>query len=299
MKYKTSHKVYSAWNYEKEIEDLNKASENGWQLVKGGCFHSRFVNNPDVRYRYQLDYGQVDDMGRYIETFREQGWEYVNSTFNDWHYFRKFYDPSLPEEEYEIFTDRQSIREMNGRWVRFALALGIIMVLFTLVWLVRMIRTPELPILSQLIVFIAVGAFLLRGVFIMKDPDSGRSRRGDGALLAVFFAVVLIGSASTIWMLVNRPSFNSDMRADSVTAPMTDSMINEFDVKYGDNYYIDIDYEAALPLRFAIVNDEGEVFYSVSGTEGEAKNVRVRLPKGHYGISLSVESGYSVRFSID
>ena len=80
--YKNSYKMYSAWNYQKEVEDLNKASEQGWQLVRGGCFHSRFVKNPDVQFRYQLDFGKIEDMGRYIETFREQGREYINSTFN-------------------------------------------------------------------------------------------------------------------------------------------------------------------------------------------------------------------------
>ncbi len=94
--YKTSYKIYPAWNYQKEIEDLNRASEQGWQLVNGGCLHSRFVKNSDIHYRYQLDYRKVGDMGRYIETFREQGWEYVSSTFNGWHCFRKLYDPSLP-----------------------------------------------------------------------------------------------------------------------------------------------------------------------------------------------------------
>lgn len=90
--YKTAHKVYTAWNYQKEIEDLNKASEQGWQLIKGGCFSSKFKWNPDVCYRYQIDYpGKVEDMGRYIETFREQGWEFINATFNGWHYFRKAY----------------------------------------------------------------------------------------------------------------------------------------------------------------------------------------------------------------
>lgn len=68
---KVSFGFYSAWNYQTEIEDLNRASEEGWQLVRGGCFHSRFVKNPHVRYRYQLDFGKIEDMGRYIETFRE------------------------------------------------------------------------------------------------------------------------------------------------------------------------------------------------------------------------------------
>ena len=48
--------MYSAWNYMQEVEDLNKMSDEGWQLVRGGCFHSKLVKNPDIRYRYQLDY---------------------------------------------------------------------------------------------------------------------------------------------------------------------------------------------------------------------------------------------------
>ena len=105
--YKRSFRMYSAWNYMQEVEDLNKMSDEGWQLVRGGCFHSKFVKNPDIRYRYQLDYQKIDDMARYIEIFREQGWEYVNSTFNGWHYLKKLYDPALPDEAYEIFTDRE------------------------------------------------------------------------------------------------------------------------------------------------------------------------------------------------
>ncbi len=61
---KTSFKAYPAWNYEKEIEDLNAASEKGWQLVRGGCFHSTFEKNPDIRYRYQLDFRRIDNLGR-------------------------------------------------------------------------------------------------------------------------------------------------------------------------------------------------------------------------------------------
>lgn len=68
--YKKSYKFYTAWNYQRELEDLNKASEKGWQLIQGGSFSSKFKWNPDVRYRYQLDYpGEIEDMGRYIETF--------------------------------------------------------------------------------------------------------------------------------------------------------------------------------------------------------------------------------------
>ena len=55
-------------------------------------------------------------MARYDETFRDAGWERVNSTANGWHIFRKAYDKSLPDEEYEIYTDEQSRVEMLKRW---------------------------------------------------------------------------------------------------------------------------------------------------------------------------------------
>lgn len=32
----------------KEIEDLNKKSQEGWQLVKGGCFKSIYEQNDTV-----------------------------------------------------------------------------------------------------------------------------------------------------------------------------------------------------------------------------------------------------------
>lgn len=115
----TSHKVYGVWEYEREIADLNKRSIEGWQLEKGGCFHSTFVRNEDVRYVYQLDYApKPEDKERYISFFEEQGWEYLNSTFNGWHYFRKEYYEGMPEEEMAIYTDKESLVEMQGRYER-------------------------------------------------------------------------------------------------------------------------------------------------------------------------------------
>ena len=69
-KYKRLFNMYPAWDYRRELEELNRQSE--------------------------------------------QGWEYIRTTFNGWSYFRKPWDPSLPEEQYEIFTDQASLREMTG-----------------------------------------------------------------------------------------------------------------------------------------------------------------------------------------
>lgn len=115
---KTRYRMYFAWNYDKEIEDLNKLSREGWQLTKGGCFYSEFEKNTDEVYRYQIDFNNTrDDKNRYIETFEEQGWEYINSTFNGWHYFKKKYDENLTNEDYQIYVDKG---EMLDRWIRLA-----------------------------------------------------------------------------------------------------------------------------------------------------------------------------------
>lgn len=126
--YKTRWKAYAAWEYRLELNDLNQASEQGWQLVRGGLLKSKFKKDDSVVYRYALDYnGNIQDPDRYQETFREQGWEYINATSNGWHYFRKVYDPTLPEEEYEIYTDCSSLAQMKRRWQRLALAMALIM----------------------------------------------------------------------------------------------------------------------------------------------------------------------------
>ena len=299
MEYRTSHKVYSAWNYEKEIEDLNRASEEGWQLVRGGCFHSRFVKNDSVRYRYQLDFGKIEDLPRYIETFREQGWEYMNSTFNGWHYLRKAYDPSLPEEEYEIFTDRESLKEMNGRWSRIALGIGIVLALFTVLYAIRIFREPNIPHLFQFLIFAVEAVVLIRGGLIMRDPDTSKSRRGDGALFATFLLVIVIGCAGMIATESLRPHAGATSQAASIDAPIEDQQWTYFDVKYTDNYYLDLTIEGYDPVTVSIADDAGnQVFSKTAQNLFEEKGIKVRLKPGHYWCTISAESGYSVEYRI-
>ena len=116
-KTKRTFKFFAAWDYEFEEQEFNRMSEQGWQLTRGGSFTQKYEYDDSVIYRYQLDYNnEVKDMARYDETFRDAGWERVNSTANDWHIFRKAYDPQKPDEEYEIYTDEASRVEMLKRW---------------------------------------------------------------------------------------------------------------------------------------------------------------------------------------
>ena len=54
--YKRKFGIYSAWNYELEIQELNDMSAQGWQLISGGCFSNKFKKNIELQYRYQLDF---------------------------------------------------------------------------------------------------------------------------------------------------------------------------------------------------------------------------------------------------
>ena len=296
---KTSFRSYSAWNYEKEIEELNRASAEGWQLIKGGCFHSNFEKNDAVQYRYQLDYGKIDNMSRYIESFREQGWEYVNSTFNGWHYFRKIYDPALPEEAYEIYTDRQSLKEMNDRWANMALVIAILLSIFTVMEAVFMIRQPQLPTLALLLTVAIEAAVLWRGVYIMKRSDAGKNSEGS-AFMTVFLAVIVIGLASLITLKVLRVNWTTMQSASGSDAPEGDSDWLDFDVKYKDNYYLDLDIDAAEPATVRIVNEAGEEVFTKTADKFSEENIPLKLAKGNYALKLSHGTGnFEVKCELD
>lgn len=299
MKYRTSFKAYAAWNYQREIDDLNRSSEEGWQLAYGGCFHSKFVRNSDVRYRYQLDYRKVEDMGRYIETFREQGWEYVNSTFNGWHYFRKLYDPSLPEAEYEIFTDRESLLEMNRRWSRLAFLLSAIIGLFALISVVRMILRPCIPPLFQTLILLIESLILLRGGLIMRNPDSDKRHGRDGALLSVFLLVVVLGCGAGIALTDLRPNFDLEQKAEELTEPVVDNDWINSDICYPDFYYLDLEVKADAPVTFEITNSVGKKVYTVTEAEIHADDIRMWLTRGNYQFSMSADAAFDVKCSMD
>lgn len=302
--YKTSHRIYTAWNYQKEIEALNKASEQGWQLIKGGCFSSKYKRNPDVRYRYQVDYpGKVEDMGRYIETFREQGWEYINATFNGWHYFRKAYDPALPEVQYEIFTDRHSLKERNDRWTKLVMGVSGPIVAFTAMQLILYFLTPTLPALMRLVTFGVMMAVFIYGITAMKKAERRKSTRCDSIFIAAFLLVLIAGNIGSVLLTANRPNFNSMYVSEAVAAiPAELDRALEWhtiDIAYSDNYYVDLNITADSPVRFSIRNESGETVYTVKDSCVAEENIKIKLEEGTYSILFSDFAGGSLNVSLD
>jgi hypothetical protein len=290
--------MYAVWNYRKEIEDLNKASEQGWQLVEGGCFHSRFQRNEDVRYRYQIDYtGKVEDPGRYLETFREQGWEFVNKTFNGWHYFRKPYDPNLPEEEYEIFTDRSSLMEMRSRWTKLAGTLTILMGISAAANLLQYILAPKLPTLITLTNMLVMTLFFFRGIVLMKNTER-KPTRWDSMVLPLFILVLIAGNVASICLTEQRPYLEASC-VTQVQEPMEDGVEwLAFDIAYKDNYYLDLTIQGGNPVTVSILDEAGETVYTVSDSALEADGVPLTLERGSYRVYYFAEDALELTFDL-
>ena len=298
--YKRKFGIYSAWNYELEIEDLNEMSAKGWQLIQGShIFSNKFKRNTEIQYRYQLDFQpSIEDKGRYIETFREQGWEYVSSTFNGWHYFRKLYDASKPEEEYEIFTDVSSAKEMNNRWAivgMVCLAVLLVYLAFHLVW---MISQPKLTTLFGMVYLGVVFSVILRGVLKMRKSGTNKKSRFDKWLMPLFFAWVIAGSLINVSLVEARPycSWTNRSAEHSPISEDLDEATNwlPIEVKYPDNYYLDLKIDASTPLRVSFVDEEMNVIYTAKASEFEEENIRMWLEKGSYSIYFSDFEGGSI-----
>lgn len=117
---KKRHSVYMSWEFEAAVEDLNQMSEQGWQITEFSRFSQTYVFDPNVTYRYQIDYVEnISDPVRYSEAYRDSGWLWVKSGTREWKLFAKPYVPEQPEEEYLIYTDGQSKKEMLRRSRRF------------------------------------------------------------------------------------------------------------------------------------------------------------------------------------
>lgn len=170
-----SYKVYAAWEYEKEEKALDKASKEGLQLIKGGCFHSEFKRDNSVRYIYQLDYNTgIKDFERYKDVFKEQGWEYINSTFNGWHYFRKPYKENMEESEMKIYTDTESLNEMQNRWLRVMQVLAGTYAVMTIVYLINGATQSQSVLFIEGLMFGLLSMTMGLGARSIKQKRAGK-----------------------------------------------------------------------------------------------------------------------------
>lgn len=310
--YKRVIGLYSAWDYTREIENLNRMSQKGWQLVKGGVFSCKFMKNENLCYCYQLDYNsKIEDMGRYIETFREQGWEYINSTFNGWHYFRKIYDKSNSVEDYEIYNDSESLKEMQGKWQKAAGRLLIILIAAGILELVVTLLHYTLPTAIVSAMLFAEGIVIGRGVYVMRKPQraDGHKRSWNG--MPCFIGILFTGIALAIVLVLLRGGIRVEMTSSQYSA--IDKNIENsvdwvrFKINYPDFYGYELEGLTDAPLTVSILNEkDGTMVNQIrmdskmsSGKNNYSDKKYIYLKPGDYSIRLSDFSGGSIKLNAD
>lgn len=170
---KKSYRVYTAWNYEKEENFINENSNGGWQLVKGGCFHSVYEKDDSKKYVYKIDYNPETmkksiEKKRYIEMFEDLGWEYINSTYNGWNYFRKEYNENSDISEYEIYTDHTSYKEMLDRWCKLGKAVLVVELVLALIYTLIAIKDMDIIMGIEAVLFWGLFIWIKKGIDIMN-----------------------------------------------------------------------------------------------------------------------------------
>lgn len=109
------------WEYKRIVDICNEQSKQGYQLEKMKILGaSTFVKDENKRYIYDIDFNPVilkkgKERENYLETFEEQGWEFIDNTFNGFSIFRKQYVEGQPLEDYKIYTDKDTEKELNSR----------------------------------------------------------------------------------------------------------------------------------------------------------------------------------------
>ena len=159
-KQKTKFGWFTIPEWEKEERWLREQHKNGWKLIKAtppGFYKFEQCEPEDVIY--QLDYNQegLDNIGEYIQMFRDCGWEYV-TTMVGYAYFRKPATEMVEDEG--IFCDDESKMEMIERVYRGRM-IPLIVIFCCLI-------VPQLFNLSHNINQIGYGAFIvMAAVFVL------------------------------------------------------------------------------------------------------------------------------------
>ena len=282
-----SYKCYAPWEYEKEEQDLNEASKKGLQLTEGKGIHSVFHRDDSVRYIYQLDYNtKVKDKERYKEIFEEQGWEYINSTFNGWHYFRKLYKEDMPEDEKVIYTDRESLYEMQDRWKKFLTIITIVLGMMAITYGIIGIMIPNILIVIEGLILGMISLTMGLGARVVgqrrKGKESSFTIKIQWAFPIAFIILIII----LIYSLISPITvFHEDFNFIGMTQESLPKSSGEIKIEKDGSYYMDLDYKIDNgTMMISIQNEKGEEIYRNVADRCSVNDWKLDLHRGNYRI---------------
>jgi uncharacterized membrane protein SirB2 len=292
---KRSYRLYAAWEYEKEEADLNASSKEGWQLVKGGCFSSTFRKDEGVRSIYQLDYRpRITDMDRYKEVFEEQGWTYISSTFNGWHYFCKPYKEGESAEDYKIYTDKESLHEMQNRWIGIATTLFFIYLVLTGSYIIHFIRSRETSWLIEAIAFMLLTVIFGWGVQSLKRSRKGlkNSTRMPVKMILPLAVVLLISGinmqGTKSHNLIYHTNFTFINKPENELPKLSPAIVIE---KKGE-YKVDLEMITSDgQIQVVMQDSNGNKVFDVTADKCTINNYKIILEAGTYAIHFNYLTG--------
>lgn len=286
--------IYFAWDYDREEAKVNSMAKDGWQLKKGGLFHHTYERS-NKSYRYKIDYNSSakfndESYRRYITLFEEQGWELINSTFNGWYYFRKPYIEGSNENEYELYTDDFSLRDMLSRWTFIARIIQVYFTVFFVLNLIHFILEKRyfngFAILSSLFGILVFQS----GIKSMKRKsvqEGNRSAKRINVSLLLFIGMLL----SFILMVATPNKYHYDywLKYTQLANNDTEKRIETFTIEKDNSYMLDIKNSGDRGIiRVRILKDDS-VIYNIGGLN-YSLTTRLELKKGEYQIEIEYDS---------
>lgn len=290
MDQKTRFGVYFAWDYDREEARINSMAKDGWQLKKGGSLHHTYERS-DKNYRYKIDYNtnakfNNEEYRRYLSFFEEQGWELINSTFNGWYYFRKPYVEGSDKDEYELYTDNDSLKDMLSKWNAIARGLQVCFLVLFILNLVHFIFNKwyfsSFSALGALFGFL----FFQAGIASMKrkriQTQSKSKRRINISYLLLLGMII-----SYILMFNTTDEYNYDYKlkySQSINKD-TEKRVETMAVEKDGSYTLDIKSKGDRGIVGIQILKDTTVVYSTSGANYNIIT-DIELEKGEYQIEV-------------
>lgn len=280
---------YAVWECEKEAARLTEYSAKGWHAETVHLFGATLRRDESVRYVYQGDRRAEIADERYFDTYRELGWEFVDSC-NRCYYFRKPYDEKAPAEEYELYSDAETIADNFRCDVR---AFGILTAVYGLLTLMNIIDAVRAPSVFHIAGAVSMSLFtvifLLIALSMRRRMKNGKSGLLSGGammlltLLALLVALLPVRAEKVFAReyLYTNMSWGAYENPDAPDEPASDSL--DFTVEKDGECLVDVEINCAQgTVGLELVDSEGNICYNIDPCMQWDAVETVELPAGDY-----------------
>ena len=210
----------------------------------------------------------------------------MNSTFNGWHYFKKIYKEGMSADEIVIYTDRESLYEMQSRWMRLMKTFAIIFTLMMIVYTIGGIMTHHNPIIIEGLVIGLMGLTMGLGVRSANQKRQGKKESFYIKMQWVFPVAVIILVAILIYSFFSPTDvFNENFNYIGMAQDSLPRSSGEIEIKKDGIYYLDLDFKVGNGTMMISMQDEkGQEVYKNVADRCSVNDWKLDLKAGTYKI---------------